>query len=846
MHRVRLHWRSGLRNAMVARCRALAGAIVLAAAAVLAPSAARAYCLNPSSTNPTLKQALTSYHKGSSGTTTIQLEQGTYPLDVFLWFDTLGDTGNLDVEGGYLPGHGCSESFRSKDASTTKLDGGMSGAFVFAYNGVGKFAVLEFENFQGNSGISIAVDSSGDVILDHVISNSNRQVTIVGVGNVIVKDALVYGQPAGVGQPALYVAAEDETVTVTNTTIADNKSGGLMFDQEPGAGGWNGYRAKVEAFNLIAWHNAGNDVDVQYVDYSINPKVYASIVGQTTPDVYTYGVLSTDPMFVNPDAGAASDYHVVASGGTVSPAVNGGTSAVLNGLPATDIEGNPRMLAGAPDMGAYEMDTPYYSTYVVTTTADNGSDAAPTANSLRWALKNARADAQSQIAGAPRKMQIAFNVPCPSMLALDTAHPLAAIDFDVTIDATTNPGWFATTGNPAFNGVLCVGINGGGAVANAFHVVSGGRATVRGMRFGGFADAAIRIDDSVGSIVAGNQIGGAGVGAFGLFDSNHDGVRISGAASGNFIGAFDDIGTMNQISDNTDVGVYVDSTPPAGAAPNYVVNNVIGLASDGASAYANGNGVYIYNSPNNVIEYNLIGGSTGAGVTLSGAATQGTRVQYNEIGVPWTGDGDVSNGSYAVLVSAGAANNTIGADPGSPGGGNGIMADGTGVYVSTSGGSGNRVLANTIQTGGGLPIDLGASGATANDGFDVDTGPNQLQNYPVVFAAHRTDKYLWIEGSLDSSVYTTFRLDFYWMCCPDASGRGQASIYLGNGTAGTDGVGLAPHFWVRLPSPALEIPTLSLGAISGTATDAAGNTSEIGIVGAEDSDMIFRDDFAKH
>lgn len=77
---------------------------------------------------------------------------------------------------------------------------------------------------------------------------------------------------------------------------------------------------------------------------------------------------------------------------------------------------------------------------MVTTTLDHGNGAALTLNSLRWALKNARADAQSQIAGPPRKMQIAFNVRCPSMLALDSAHPLAAIDFDVSIDATTNPG----------------------------------------------------------------------------------------------------------------------------------------------------------------------------------------------------------------------------------------------------------------------------------------------------------------------------------------------------------------------------------------------------------------------
>jgi len=822
-----------------ARVLACGAAMALMFGAVSAASAAT-HCLNPGS-SPSVFSRLLDWQNDSSGTTTtLKLEQGTYYFSVIVDY-RLGSTGDLVIEGGYMPGHGCSDAYRSKDASTTTFDGsGANGTFSIAFETNVKVAVLTFANYKSVSGVFLgSVNSPGDLVVDHVIAHDDSLFDLRGGSSLTVKDVLVYSQPTGFAE-AIGIATESGAVSATNLTVTDNKSGGLRLGDIVNDN-------LVEVFNAIVWNNAGIGVFAGYDHPSpdTQPVVYSSIVDSFDAEVAHIFVLpsNTDPLFVD---SATHDYHLKIAGNTVSPAVNAGTSAVVNGLPATDIEGNARVIGGAPDMGAYEMNTPYYSTYLVTTTADNGSDASPTVNSLRWALKNARADAQSQLSGPPRKMQVVFDLACPSMLALNTSNPLTAIDYDVTIDATTNPGWSPATGNPAFNATLCVGINGNNLVASAFHVIAGGRATIKGMRFGGFTDAAIRIDDSSGSLIDGNQIGGVATSIFALNHSNHDGVRISGTASGNFVGGFDDISTMNQISDNTDVGVYIDSAPAAGAAPNYVVNNVIGLSSDGQSKFANGNGVYMYNSPNNVVEYNFIGGSTAAGITLSGSATKGTRVQYNALGLAWTGNMDVSNGTYAVLLSAGATNNTIGSDLSGNGGGNTILSDGTGVYVSPSGGTGNRILTNSIQNASGLAIDLDAAGPTANDAFDVDTGPNLVQNYPVVFAAHRTAKYVWIEGSLNSSAYGTFRLDFYWMCCAGASGRGVPDLYLGNGTTGTDGTGLSKHFWVRVPSPALTYPEIALGAISATATDAAGNTSEVGIVGTEDTDLIFRDDFAQH
>ncbi|HSE11881.1 MAG TPA: right-handed parallel beta-helix repeat-containing protein [Rudaea sp.] len=814
-----------------------------------------AVCVSPSS-SPSLYDELVKWGTRDDTTITIDLEQGTYAISAIIdqrgpgpnaCCGSYGHNANLVIRGGYKPGTACDPTQRSKDASLTVLDGTGNSRFELWINGTVSVSVLTFKNYTGPYGVNFFGLIGGASTLDvtHVIGTGNETMLFQG-GTPSLQDVVATLQPPS-AQPALQLVATDQYATATHLTVAAN--GGYGFSVANQFGG----NIPVEIFNSIFYNNTSGDITGYDANDNKNVKVYSSIATvSSSPASSTYippgqlvYVSATDPKFVN-------GLHLSTSPGSFSPAINAGTTAVLGGEPATDIEGNPRIIGGAPDMGAYEANTPFYSTYLVTMTADNGSDAAPTVNSLRWALNSARADAQSQLSGPPRRMQIAFSVPCPSMLGLNTAHPLQAIDFDVTIDATTNPGWSPPNASqqPGFSGTLCVGINGSGTVANAFHVVAGGRATIEGMRFGGFSDAAIRIDDSSGSLVFGNQIGGAGAGLLGIY-SNHDGVRISGTASGNFIGAFDDFTTRNQISDNDDVGVYIDSNAGSGGAPNYVVGNLIGLASNGTSAFPNGDDVYVYNSPGNVIEVNTIGGAANTGITLSGASTQNTFVRSNLIGLPETGDSDVSNGTYAILISAGAANNTIGAGLAQEIGGNGIAADATGVYVSPSGGIGNRILDNAIVSGTGLPIDLGTLGPTPNDALDADTGADNLQNYPVVLHAHRTTLpdgtpgYLWVEGTLDSAPFASYRLDAYWMCCAGASGRGMPQLPLGYASATTDGSGHS-HFWIRLPSPAVSIPTISLGAISATATDSAGDTSEVGIVGTEDTDMIFRDDLERH
>ncbi len=273
-----------------------------------------------------------------------------------------------------------------------------------------------------------------------------------------------------------------------------------------------------------------------------------------------------------------------------------------------------------------------------------------------------------------------------------------------------------------------------------------------------------------------------------------------------------------------------------------MIENLIGIGADGASANGNNLGVYLFNSPNNTIESNISSDNTTQGILIAGSGSSGNVVQDNNIGTTANGI-NASNGAQGVQLTFGAASNIIGSDQSSIIGGNYIYSDGAAVWATPNAGVANRILANhqIYSSSGGPPIDLGSAGATPNDAGDADTGPNNLQNYPVVLNVYRSATGEWVEGVLDSTANDVFRLDFYWAPC--CSARGNATYFSGRGSSGmTDAVGHV-HFWVKLPANAYP----STGEISGTATTIGGDTSESGEAAKETlNELIFRDDFESH
>jgi hypothetical protein len=141
------------------------------------------------------------------------------------------------------------------------------------------------------------------------------------------------------------------------------------------------------------------------------------------------------------------------------------------------------------------------------------------------------------------------------------------------------------------------------------------------------------------------------------------------------------------------------------------------------------------------------------------------------------------------------------------------------VVVQGAASVGNAIRGNSIHSNGGLGIDLGGDGVTPNDPGDADTGPNQLQNFPVLSVALAGGS-TWVTGTLNGLANTTFTLDFYASAAADPSGFGEGARYLGSAVVTTDGSGNA-HFEVVLAAP-----TAPGEVVTATATDPAGNTSE--------------------
>jgi len=128
------------------------------------------------------------------------------------------------------------------------------------------------------------------------------------------------------------------------------------------------------------------------------------------------------------------------------------------------------------------------------------------------------------------------------------------------------------------------------------------------------------------------------------------------------------------------------------------------------------------------------------------------------------------------------------------------------------------MLSNSIHSNAGLGIDLGDDGVTPNDLGDFDSGANNFQNFPVLTSAISGSTS--IEGTLNSTVNTTFRLEFFSNIACDPSGNGEGESFLGSTDVTTDGNGDV-MFMATFP---VTVPVGQF--ITATATDPNNDTSE--------------------
>jgi hypothetical protein len=366
------------------------------------------------------------------------------------------------------------------------------------------------------------------------------------------------------------------------------------------------------------------------------------------------------------------------------------------------------------------------------------------------------------------------------------------IDFGIYISFSTNNRIGGTT--PAARNVISGNLSHGILIGTA----AGGN-LIQGNFIGTNANGTAPLSNNGGGIFAGglgnDTIGGTTAGARNVISGNLNGAGVSvsyatsnGAPTiqGNFIGA-DVTGTV-ALGNTLGISLNFGSG-----------NSTIGGASPGAR--------------------NLISGNRSDGLFIIDD-TRNSQIQGNLIGTDISGTKPLGNGGNGVQIVSFALSNKVGGT--FPGEGNTMAFNGRNgiLLIGNDNTTKNSIRRNAIFSNGLLGLDLGGDGLTANDPGDVDIGPNNLQNFPVITSVTGTNNQTTITGILNSTPNTTFSLDFYSNSACDPSGYGEGTTPFGSTTVTTDANGNS-SFGV-----AISVPLPTGQVITATATDPAGNTSE--------------------
>jgi len=274
------------------------------------------------------------YAKPEDGTTT--LTNNTFT----------GNTARNNGGGAYIFGVTGTLSNNTFTGNTAKYRGG--GVHVINPHGTsGGTATLTNNTFSGNTVTVTAIypiehcgGGGAYVGADSTLTNN------IFTGNIVT---------GGYGGGGVYIIGYGSTGTgtLTNNTITGNTAtinGG-------------GIRAKFSypenLYNNIIWNNTSPEGADLYIDNTGDDPFFPTTVNlfnndfdQSASGTYIVIPFTIDPSNLdnaNPLFEGSGDFYLTAS----SPCINTGDNDAPN-LPDTDIDGNPRIVGGTVDMGAYE------------------------------------------------------------------------------------------------------------------------------------------------------------------------------------------------------------------------------------------------------------------------------------------------------------------------------------------------------------------------------------------------------------------------------------------------------------------------------------------------------------
>ena len=285
-----------------------------------------------------------------------------------------GETSNSTIAGFTITNGGISVAFSSPTIiSNTIVNGGVNSYFgspnvldnfitgcsgAAVYLGGAGTALIQ-GNIMQNNGAGIGMLSSG---LPNIVANfiQSNQGDGIGMDNYcdanIVQNVIIDNSGNGIGAAGI---GGSRGPWIINNTIAGNAGSGIAeLTAAPSSG---------EVINNIVVGNPALTIST-YGGFENDPPIMQfNDFYSTTGNVYTGGVvtnldiidgnISADPGFSCQHDG---DYHLLAG----SPCIDAGTNGAPY-LPAVDVDGNPRLLAGnsnnvpTVDMGAYEFNPLY-------------------------------------------------------------------------------------------------------------------------------------------------------------------------------------------------------------------------------------------------------------------------------------------------------------------------------------------------------------------------------------------------------------------------------------------------------------------------------------------------------
>ena len=281
---------------------------------------------------------------------TIQVVRGTYltPGSQFQYVSY--DNFSISLLGGFTIG--CES--RVLNPTNTVLDGQNANRVIRIFVGSGS-ANIHFQGFTvrngnvsdtfGGAGLYFgnSAGSSGEYAIDHNIFVNNNTSWFGGglgggsdLGVTRIENNLIVNNSAGENGGGASLGSNG-TAYITNNTVSGNAAaqgnGGLRL--------WAGGTGFIS--NNIFFSNTTLDLLL----ISSNTVLLNNDIGTQngSPGPGSASNVNVDPQFVG-----SGDFHLRVG----SPLIDAGTATPQGGLSASDLEGNPRIIGVAPDIGAYE------------------------------------------------------------------------------------------------------------------------------------------------------------------------------------------------------------------------------------------------------------------------------------------------------------------------------------------------------------------------------------------------------------------------------------------------------------------------------------------------------------